>query len=116
MAAELKLVQPETQVTLVHSREKLLSAETLPDETKDRTLEVVREAIGSANVLLSHRLLSVQEVQADSHSKWFDLKFDNGHSMKASKVIMALSKSVPTTTYLPHSALDEDGYIKIRPE
>ncbi|KAB5578071.1 pyridine nucleotide-disulfide oxidoreductase-like protein [Coniochaeta sp. 2T2.1] len=113
MAAELKLVQPETQVTLVHSRDKLLSAEPLPEETKDRTLEVVREAIGSSNVLMSHRLLSVHEAQIEGRSKCFDLKFDNGHSMKASEVIMALSKSVPTTTYLPQAAVDEEGYVKV---
>ena len=43
MAAETKLVYPNTKVTLVHSREKLLSAEPLPDDFKDKTLALLRK-------------------------------------------------------------------------
>ncbi|OIW22671.1 pyridine nucleotide-disulfide oxidoreductase-like protein [Coniochaeta ligniaria NRRL 30616] len=111
MAAELKLIQPHTEVTLVHSREKLLSAEPLPDEVKDKALELVREA--SVNVLMSHRLKAVEEVKAEGQSRCFDLKFNNGHSMRASEVIMAISNSVPSTTFLPQAALDEEGYVRI---
>jgi thioredoxin reductase len=111
MAAELKLIQPHMNVTLVHSREKLLSAEPLPDEVKDKALELVRDA--SVNVLMSHRLETIQEVDTERQSKCYDLKFNNGHRMRASEVIMAVSKSVPTTAYLPQSALDDEGYVKV---
>jgi thioredoxin reductase len=114
MAAELKLIQPHTDVTLVHSREKLLSAEPLPDEVKDKALELVREA--EVDVLMSHRLEIVEEVREDGQSKCYDLKFNNGHSMRASEVIVAVSKSVPVTTYLPYSALDDEGYVKVHSE
>jgi thioredoxin reductase len=114
MAAELKLIQPHTEVTLVHSRDQLLSAEPLPDETKAKALELVREA--GVNVLMSHRLESIQEVQTDDQPKCFDLTFNNGHSMRASEVIMAVSKSIPTTSFLPQSVLDEQGYVKVHPK
>ncbi|KAJ2965774.1 hypothetical protein NQ176_g10456 [Zarea fungicola] len=35
--------------------------------------------------------------------------------MAASDVIMAVSQPVPTTTYMPSSALDKDGLVKINP-
>lgn len=111
MATELKLIQPHTEVTLVHSRDKLLSAEPLPDEVKDKALELVREA--NVHVLMSHRLEAVHEVKTENQSKYFELRFNNGHVMRASEVIMAISKSVPATTYIPQSALDMEGYVKI---
>lgn len=111
MAAELKLVQPHIGVTLVHSRDKLLSAEPLPDETKDRALELVHES--GVSVLMSHRLETTEKVETDDGSKCFKLGFTNGHSMLASEVIMAISKSVPSTTFLPKAAVGEDGYVKI---
>jgi len=111
MAAELKLVKPETEVTLVHSRDKLLSAEPLPDEVKDKALELVRES--EVKVLMSHRLETVAEVEQGGESKCYNLTFNNGHSMRASEVIMTVSKSVPVTTFLPYAAVDEEGYVKV---
>ena len=111
MAAELKLVLPQCKVTLVQSRDKLLSAEPLPDETKDRTLELLREA--NVEVLLSHRLDTKEEVEAEDGSKCYKLTFTNGHSVLASEVIMAISNSIPSTTFLPKEALNEEGLVKI---
>lgn len=111
MAAELKLTQPDTDVTLVHSREQLLSAEPLPEETKVKALELLRET--GVDVLMSHRLDTMDEVKTGDHSKCLDLTFTNGHKMKTSEVIMAISRSTPITTYLPQEVLDEEGYMKI---
>ncbi len=113
MAAELKVTNPDTQVTLVHSREKLLSSEDLPDETKDRALEVLRES--GVEVLMSHRLASAKKAENGNGAPRYDVEFTNGKVMVASEVIMAMSKSVPTTSYLPKSALTEAGYVKIHP-
>lgn len=113
MAAELKMVKPHLDVTLVHSRDKLLSSEGLPDETKDVALELLRES--GVEVLMNHRLASKNKVETADGSEKYDVKFTNGHKMAASVVIMAISRSVPTSTYLPTSALDEDGYVKIKP-
>ena len=113
MAAELKMVQPNLRVTLVHSRDKLLSSEGLPDEAKDCALELVKEA--GVETLMNHRVADLKE-RADSNGKTVtDIKFTNGESMTASHVIMAVSRSIPTTTYLPAEALDEEGYVKIQP-
>ncbi len=111
MAAELKLVQPHIKVTLVHSRDKLLSSEPLPDDTKDRALELVREA--GVETLLSHRLETTEDIISDDGTKSLKLKFTNGHSMLADRVVMAISKSVPSTTFLPKEALDVEGYVKV---
>ncbi|WXC47458.1 hypothetical protein QX201_007176 [Fusarium graminearum] len=113
MAAELKMVKPHLNVTLVHSRDKLLSSEGLPDETKDVALELLREA--GVEVLMNHRLASKNKLETTDGSEKYDVEFTNGHKMSASVVIMAISRSVPTTTYLPTSALDEEGFVKIKP-
>ena len=61
MAAELKLVHPSKAVRLVHSRGRLLSSEPLPDEVKDKTLELMRDA--GVDVLLNSRVTEVKEVR-----------------------------------------------------
>ncbi|EWZ96636.1 hypothetical protein FOWG_03942 [Fusarium oxysporum f. sp. lycopersici MN25] len=113
MAAELKMVKPHLMVTLIHSRDKLLSSEGLPDETKDVALQLLREA--GVEVLMSHRLAANNKVETTDGSEKYEIEFTNGHKMFASEVIMAISRSVPTSTYLPTSALDADGLVKIKP-
>ncbi|KAF4971922.1 hypothetical protein FSARC_1365 [Fusarium sarcochroum] len=113
MAAELKMVKPDLKVTLVHSRDKLLSSEGLPEKTKDVALDLLKEA--GVEVLMSHRLASTKKVETDDGSDKYEIEFTNGNKSFASEVIMAISKSVPTSTYLPTSALNEEGYVKIRP-
>ncbi|KAH7158876.1 hypothetical protein DER46DRAFT_610561 [Fusarium sp. MPI-SDFR-AT-0072] len=113
MAAELKMVKPHLKVTLVHSRDKLLSSEGLPDETKDMALQLLREA--GVEVLMSHRLAANNKVETTDGSEKYEIEFTNGHKMIASEVIMAISRSVPTSTYLPTSALDAGGLVKIKP-
>ncbi|KXX79674.1 Apoptosis-inducing factor 2 [Madurella mycetomatis] len=113
MAAELKLVQPHIKVTLVHSRDKLLSSEPLPDDVKDRSLELLREA--DVDVLMSHRLARTEEIKDDNGNPCIRVHFTNGHTMLADQVAMAVSKSVPSTTFLSGKALDEEGYVKIQP-
>lgn len=110
MAAELKLVQPQLTVTLVHSRDKLLSSEPLPDELKDRSLELLREA--GVDVLMSHRVDRTDEVTDDGNNKCLRVHFTNGHSMLADQVSLAVSRSVPSTSFLPGGVLDEEGYVK----
>ncbi|KAL2194096.1 pyridine nucleotide-disulfide oxidoreductase-like protein [Corynascus similis CBS 632.67] len=112
MAAELKLVHPHLNVTLVHSRDKLLSSEALPDEVKDRSLELLREA--EVDVLVSHRLDRTEEIKDDTGNRCLRLHFTNGHSMLADQVTLAVSRSVPTTSYLPSDVLDEEGYVRIQ--
>lgn len=112
MAAELKHVQPSAKVTLVHSRDKLLSSEDLSDECKDKSLELLKET--GVDVLMSHRVAGTTRVETLDGSTKYELEFTNGHKMFASQVIMAVSKSVATSSYLPSSAVDEEGYVKIQ--
>ncbi|KAK8108487.1 hypothetical protein PG984_014288 [Apiospora sp. TS-2023a] len=114
MAAELKMVAPDVQVTLAHSRDKLLSAEPLPDDVKDRALELVREA--GVETLMGHRLLSSLPLKPEGGDSGYEVEFTNGHKMTASVVIEAISRSVPSTDYLPAAALaDDTQLVNIRP-
>ena len=113
MAAELKLVHPDIKITLAHSHSKLLSAEPLPDEVKDCTLGLVKDA--GVDVLLEHRLDTTVERIGSDGSKYLELTYTNGNTMVASLVIMAISRSIPSTDYLPTTALDTDGYVEIHP-
>ncbi|KAG9964769.1 FAD/NAD(P)-binding domain-containing protein, partial [Aureobasidium melanogenum] len=111
MASEIKAVEPWQQVTLVHSRDKLLSAEPLPDDFKERSLEVLREA--GVNVILGQRVIDTTAVQTDDGSKSWRLTLSGGQQIAAGHVITAISRSTPTSTYLPSTVLDKDGYVKI---
>lgn len=113
MAAELKLVHPNLQVTLAHSRKKLLSSEPLPDDVKDRSLELLRDS--GVEVLMSHRLATIEETKDDRGNKCYRVTFTNGHTLLVDQVSMAISRSVPATTFLSESTLDEEGYVRIRP-
>ncbi|KAI6466472.1 hypothetical protein MCOR06_011432 [Pyricularia oryzae] len=113
MAAELKLIQPHVRVTLAHSRDRLLSSEALSDECKDVALGLLREA--GVEVLMGHRIAEQVEVTTEDGGKAVEARFENGHRLVVDNVIMAISKSVPTSSYLPVEALDVEGYVKIQP-
>lgn len=112
MAAELKLVQPHVKVTLVHSRDTLLSNEPLPEEMKTRTLELVKDM--DIEVVLGQRVKETKTEVKDG-VKTVEVELSGGEKFVASEVFMALSKSKPSSTFLPESAVDEEGYVKITP-
>jgi NADH dehydrogenase FAD-containing subunit len=109
IAAELKLLMPDVNVTLIHSRSKLLSSEPLPDEFKDRALQLVHEA--GVGTILGVRVVDTIENKASGS----EVLLSDGRRVKADLVINAVSKFHPTTTYLPSTVLDDDGYVKIKP-
>ncbi|KAI0444640.1 FAD/NAD(P)-binding domain-containing protein [Xylaria telfairii] len=113
MAAELKHIQPSVQVTLAHSRDKLLSAEPLPDMVKDCALELAEQS--GVEVLLNHRLAGSTPTKNADGSLLYEVEFTNGHKMVAGEVITAISNSIPSSGYLPRDALDSDGYVNVRP-
>ena len=112
MAAELKLVQPQTRVVLAHSRSRLLSSEPLPDVLAEKTLAILQE--NGVEVLLDHRLQETKEVEGDPHTKV--VSFTNGDSLRVNAVVVAISKSAPSTSFLPAEAINEEGYVKIQPK
>lgn len=112
MAAELRLVHPDVKVTLIHSRNQLLSNEPLCDELKDRCLELTREM--GVEVLLNKRVKETR-IEVKDGVKKKEVELTDGTKLMASEVIVALSKSVPSSSFFPSSALDEEGYVKITP-
>lgn len=113
MAAELKVVWPGVRVTLVHSRDKLLSSEALPDEVKDEAIKLVREV--GVELHLNKRLAGAKEVKREDGRTVTEVSFTDGDKMDASVVIKAVSRAVPSTEFLPREALDDESLIRARP-
>jgi NADH dehydrogenase FAD-containing subunit len=111
MAAEAKLCHPHTSVKLVHSRSKLLSSEPLPDEVKDLALEALCDA--GVEVFLSERVTATTVSIGPDGQPMQILTLQDGSHLVASQVISAISRSVPTTSYLPKKALNSAGLVKI---
>ncbi|KAH8589395.1 hypothetical protein B0O99DRAFT_692625 [Bisporella sp. PMI_857] len=106
MAAELKLVQPDQKVTLIHSRAELLSSEPLPSSFKAQTLATLQET--GVEVILNDRVVEQREVEGE-----YELTLKDGKTFKTGHVIWAISKQVPTSTYLSDEVLNEEGYVKV---
>ncbi|KNG88504.1 putative apoptosis inducing factor [Aspergillus nomiae NRRL 13137] len=113
MAAELKELDPQQKVTLVHSRHRLLSAEPLPDEFAERVVSELREQ--GVEVILGQRVIDTTAVEGEQGKRTWDLTLANGTKLRAGHIMNAVSKSSPTSSYLPKDALTEEGYVKIRP-
>ncbi|KAL4907353.1 hypothetical protein BDW74DRAFT_176126 [Aspergillus multicolor] len=111
IAAECKMLHPSTPVTLIHSRNSLLSSEPLPNEFSSKTLEVLRES--GVNVILGARVTSISEKNTDNTQT---LTLSNNTTLPASHVINAVSRFTPTApSFLPASICDDQGYIRIKP-
>jgi thioredoxin reductase len=113
MAAELKVIYPAQKVTLIHSRAHLLSSEPLPDEFKERALSVLLET--GVEVILNDRVVDTKPIETADGSPLFQLTLGDGTTRKTSHVIWALSKQVPTSTYLPAEVLNDEGYVRVAP-
>lgn len=111
MASEIKVVEPWQKVTLIHSRDKLLSAEPLPDDFKDRSLEVLKKT--GVEVIMGQRVIDTTAVDTKDGSTQWRLTLAGGEQITAGHIITAISRCTPTSAYLPAAALDKDGYVKI---
>jgi NADH dehydrogenase FAD-containing subunit len=111
MAAELKLVQPSRKVTLIHSRDRLLSSEPLPAECSDLTIEALKEM--DVDLVLGQRVLETSEAKGVDGRIVHKVTLQNGSSLTAGKVIYAISRNSPTSSYLPARTLNEEGEVKI---
>ena len=114
MAAELKELDPQQKVTLVHSRDRLLSAEPLPDEFAERVATQLKEQ--GVEVILGQRVIDTAAVEEEQGKRTWNMTLANGTILKAGHVMNAVSKSSPTSSYLPKDALTEEGYVKILPK
>lgn len=111
MAAELKILYPEQKVTLIHSRKRLLSSEPLPDDFAERAESILRET--GVEIILGQRVIETTAVDTTDEKRIWNLTLSDGQRIKTGHVLNAVSQSIPTSTYLPQEALDEEGYIKV---
>lgn len=117
MAAELKEHFPEMHVTLLHSRSQLLSNEPLPDNFKEKALDLLEEA--GVRVRLNTRLEGQMEVSPNSkrcngHKQRLSLSTDD--YMTCDEVIFSSTQQGANTQFLCQKLLDEDsGCVLIRP-
>ncbi|KAJ5651104.1 uncharacterized protein N7484_004827 [Penicillium longicatenatum] len=112
MAAELKVLYPEQKITLVHSRNRLLSSEELPDDFAERALAILREE--NVEVILGKRVIDTTAVDSGKERAW-RLILADGQQLMTGLVLNAISQPVATSTYLEPEALNEEGLIKIHP-
>lgn len=113
MAAELKELDPKQKVTLIHSRDRLLSAEPLPDDFKERVCSVLQEA--GVDTVLGQRVIDHKAVESSGNKRAWHLTLADGTEIRAGHVMSAVSKCLPTSSYLPEETLDDEGYVKIHP-
>jgi NADH dehydrogenase FAD-containing subunit len=113
MAAELKILNPQQKVTLIHSRNRLLSSEPLPDDFADRVNLILRET--GVEVILGQRVVETSAVDAENETRVWSLTLSDGQQITTGHVLNAVSQTVPTSTYLPREALNEQGYVKVHP-
>jgi NADH dehydrogenase FAD-containing subunit len=111
MAAELKILNPEQKVTLIHSRKRLLSSEPLPDEFAERVDSILRDT--GVEVILGQRVMETTAVDTKTGGWIWELTLSDGQQLKTGHVLNAVSQSIPTSTYLPKEALNEEGYVKV---
>lgn len=104
------MIHPSVVVTLIHSRDQLLSAEPLPEPFKTETIALLRE-IG-VEVITSKRVLDIKPCNTPESTKT-TLVLSDGSEMCVSHVIKAVSKPSPTTGYLPSKALNAEGEVPV---
>ncbi|EPS25092.1 hypothetical protein PDE_00023 [Penicillium oxalicum 114-2] len=113
MAAELKMLEPDLGVTLIHSRDRLLSSEPLPNDFAQRVLATLRE--DGIDVILGQRVVNTVAIDSEGETRVWRLTLSDGREMTTGHVLSAVSRCIPTSTYLPEETLDEQGYVKVQP-
>ncbi|KAJ5758782.1 hypothetical protein N7520_005938 [Penicillium odoratum] len=110
-AGKIKTHYPETPVTLVHSRDQLLSREPLPEEFKTRTLELLREQ--GIEVILNQRAHVEELPDGTSY-----VKFNDGNCLHTAMVITAMASHNPSSEFLPpailgNGGINADSYLRV---
>ncbi|OQE01566.1 hypothetical protein PENSOL_c004G07504 [Penicillium solitum] len=95
-----------TPVTLIHSRDQLLSNEPLPEEFKLKALELLQQE--GVKVILNQRV-KVEELPDGTHY----VRFNDGGRLHTAMVIMATASSTPASQFLPCSVLSNTGTVNV---
>ncbi|KAJ5505372.1 hypothetical protein N7453_004329 [Penicillium expansum] len=93
-AGKIQTHHPGTPVTLIHSRDQLLSNEPLPEEFKLRTLQLLRQQ--GVNVILNRRA-EIEELPDETYY----IKFNDGNRLHTAMVIMATPLPPPRRNSCP---------------
>jgi NADH dehydrogenase FAD-containing subunit len=105
-AAEIKNCYPQIKVTLVHSRNEVLSSEPLPADVKDRARILLEEE--GVDLVLGNRAAINEQANGQ-----FSVNLANGEIIIADFVIDSTKKGTPTTGILPSECLNEDKEIMV---
>lgn len=114
MAAEVKHQHPSINVTLVHSKEQLLSSEPVSPTFRNQVLKLVRQQ--GVKVSLGKRVSVTEDnVKASTGSPSKRVLLSDGSQLFTDTVIIATSGARPATDFLPRDILDREGYVKVLP-
>jgi NADH dehydrogenase FAD-containing subunit len=105
-AAEIKSYYPQISVTLVHSRNEVLSSEPLPADVKDRAKLLLEEE--GVDLVLGSRATVTEQPNGQ-----FTVALANNQTITADFVIDSTKKGTPTTDVLPTECLNEDKEIMV---
>ncbi|KAJ4356490.1 uncharacterized protein N0V89_004524 [Didymosphaeria variabile] len=105
-AGEIKTYYPGIDVTLIHSRDQVLSSEPLPSDVKDKVKDILVEE--GVKVITGNRA-AITELPSGE----FEVKLANGNVLTADFVIDSTRKGEPTTDPLPDACLNKDKEIKV---
>ncbi|CAN9169052.1 unnamed protein product [Alternaria alternata] len=105
-AAEIKQYYPQIDVTLVHSRNEVLSSEPLPSDVKERAKILLEEE--GVKLALGNRA-TITELPNGQ----FTVTLANNETITADFVIDSTKKGTPTTDVLPTECLNEDKEIMV---
>jgi thioredoxin reductase len=112
MAAKIRLEYPHSEVILVHSRDRLLNAEPLPDEYKAKALELLE--LTGVKVKLGNRLTSETAVESLSGSSIKEVTLSNGETIACDRVIYTATQSGANTEFMLGKGVDSNGCILVR--
>lgn len=105
-AGEIKNYYPGIKVTLVHSRDQVLSSEPLPAEVKEKVKDILIEE--GVEVITGNRAAITELPNGE-----FEAKLADGRILTADFVIDSTRKGEPTTDPLPEACLNKDREVKV---
>jgi NADH dehydrogenase FAD-containing subunit len=112
MAAKIQLEYPDSEVILIHSRDKLISAEPLPDEYKAKAFELL--SITGTQIKLGQRVTSQRLVESDSGPARTEITLSSGETILCDKVIYSATQKGANTPFIPKQGCDANGCILVR--
>jgi hypothetical protein len=111
MAAKIKL-EYNNEVILVHSRNKLISAEPLPEEYKDRAFELL--SITGTQIKLGQRVTDEQVVKSEDGLTRIEITLSSGETILCDKIIYSATQKGANTLFVPKQGRDANGCILVR--